>query len=96
MVWGSNPGDTRFSAHVQIVSGAHTASYAMIIRSLYRGQSGRGGGVNHLPAKVKEKVELHLCAFVACSRVNFNFYLYPFLPKLRNGWKVFLFLRNTS
>jgi len=52
----------RFSAPVQICSGAHPASYAMGTGS-FPGVKRPGHGIDHLPpssAKVKERVELYL------------------------------------
>jgi len=75
--WGA-----RFSTTVQTAAGAHLASYTMGTGS-FPGVERPVRGANHqLPsrAEVKEKVELYLYfslwVFVACSRVNFTFYLY--------------------
>jgi hypothetical protein len=63
--WGEG---TRFSSPVQTGRGNLPASYTM----------GTGSLVDHPPTsntEVKERVELYLWAFVACSRVNFTFSL---------------------
>jgi len=69
----------RFSAPFQTGSEAHPPSYTMDTGSFLE-VNRPGRGVDHphpSRAEVKERVELHhLWAFVACSRVNFTFYLY--------------------
>ena len=65
----------RFSAPVQVCPGDHPASYTMGTGS-FQGVKRPGSGPDHpLPsnAQVKERAELRLWAFVACSRVNFTF-----------------------
>jgi len=67
----------RFSASVQIGSGAHPASCTMGTGS-FVGVKWPGRGIDHPPpssAKVKEREELYLYlwAFMACHRVKFTF-----------------------
>jgi len=71
----------RFSAPTQTGPEAYPASYTMGTGS-FPGVKRTGHGVDHLPpssAEVKERVELYLWAFVACSRVNFKYILISFL-----------------
>jgi hypothetical protein len=42
-------------------------------------------------AEVKERVQLYLWVFVACSRVNFNFYLYG---EIRHFFSIFHLFDN--
>jgi hypothetical protein len=42
MVWGSNPGEARFSTPLRTCPGAHPASYTMGNRSVYRELSNQG------------------------------------------------------
>ena len=66
------PMKERFSANLQTVPGAHSASYIMGTGS-YPGAKRSGRGVNHPPtssAKVKERVELYLyCPSVPLGQV---------------------------
>jgi hypothetical protein len=69
--WG-----VRFSALIQTSPGAHPDFYTLDTGS-FLGIKRPGRGVDHPPlssAEVKERVAillLHLCAFMACYRVNF-------------------------
>jgi hypothetical protein len=68
------PVGSRFSAPVQTGPGAHPASCTVGTGS-FPGVKRPGRGVDHPPsssAEVKERVELYLWAFMACSRVNFT------------------------
>jgi len=72
----------RFSTPFQTRPGTHPASYTMGTGS-FLGVKLPGCETDHPPpssAKIKERVKLYLYspiwAFVACSRVNFTFYLY--------------------
>jgi hypothetical protein len=76
---GSNPWNGGFSAPVHTGPEAHTACYAMGTGSL-PGVKRSGRGFDHprpSSAKVKEKsYSFTLClGFIACSMVNFTFYL---------------------
>ena len=66
----------RFPVPVQTGPGTHPASYTMGAGS-FSAVKRPGRGVGHpSSAEIKERVELYfllpLCAFVACSRVNFT------------------------
>jgi hypothetical protein len=77
------PVGARLSAPIKTGTGNHPTSRTMGAGSLLQEQSGRGAVVDHPPpssVEVKESVELYTyppCwAFMACSMVNFTFYLY--------------------
>jgi hypothetical protein len=64
----------KFSAPIQTGPEAHPDLYSMGTRS-FLGIKRPGCDVDHPPpsrAEVKERVELYLCAFMDCSRVNFT------------------------
>ena len=80
-----DPGTT-FSAPIQTGPGAHPASYTMGTWS-FLGVKRLGCGVDHTPpssAKVKERAELYFWAFMACSRVNYNFTFMHYFIKYIN------------
>jgi len=75
-VQGSNPGgEAKIYAPVQTGPGAHTISYT-VGTGRFPGVKRTERRVDHTPSsspEVKEKVQLYLWAFVACSSVNFTF-----------------------
>jgi hypothetical protein len=73
------PVGARFSTFVQTGPGALPTTITMG-SSLFPGVKRLGCGFDHSHpsgSEVKERVELYICAFMACSRMKFTFIFSP-------------------